>query len=106
MNNENSLRLWFTDGLLIDVNLDSCDWSVNEFTSNWVDLYTNQRRADVECFYVQSGFCQAGFLEAQPPREAFARSVCPRRLSGFSANKRVAEVVWRFSGFASNLQGN
>lgn len=43
-------------------------------------------------FFVQSGFCQAGLLEDQPPSKAFAKSVCPRRLSGFSANKRVAEV--------------
>lgn len=42
--------------------------------------------------FVQSGFCQAWFLEAQPPSKAFPKSVCPHRLAAFSPNKRVVGV--------------
>lgn len=79
-----SLGLWFT---LIDLQLLGFMWP----ECGWIHL---QLESWCWMVLVQSGFCHACFLEAQPPSMAFPTSVCPRRLTGFSVNKRVVGVKY------------
>lgn len=87
-----SLGLWFT---LIDLQLLGFMWP----ECGWIHLqpvgsFHQSEESWCWMLFVQSGFCHAWFLEAQPPSKAFPKSVCPRRLTGFSVNKRVVGVKY------------